>query len=162
VIPLSPKLVQDLYDPGFNLAGGAERRFGRSLALTGRLEYTGFPFNSGSDPFNQTQAIEAQAGQLNVFDLLLGARIGPPAIYGYVAAGGSYASGEKIQLIAAGSGGSLIVREFDPGGSGLAMRAGAGTTFGTKQRYTVELGWSMLQAHDRIQSAVIGAGVMLP
>jgi hypothetical protein len=38
------------------------------------------------------------------------------------------------------------------------MRAGIGTTFGTKQRYDIELGWSMLQANDRVQSVVVSTG----
>jgi hypothetical protein len=160
--PVDTKLIREVYDPGFNFAGGVERRLSRSFALTGRAEYTGFPFDSGTDPFNYGQSVEAQAGQLNTFDGLLGVRLGPPALYGYVAAGGSFATGNKLQATTTDSEGNAVVIEYDPSGSGLAMRAGVGTTFGTKQRYDIELGWSMLQANDRIQSVVISTGVMLP
>lgn len=161
-IAVSPKLVNDLYDPGFGLGGGIERELSRSMAVTARLGYVGLPFNSGDNPFDQGQAIEAEQGQLNCFDLTVGARLGPPPFHVRLAAGGSVATGKSIALLTSDGAGGFLVREYDPGGSGLALRAGLGSTFGSRQRYELQVGWSMTQAQDRIQSVVISAGALIP
>jgi hypothetical protein len=55
------------------------------------------------------------------------------------------------------------VTSHDPGGSGLALSAGLGSTFmPAGQRLHAEVRWLMSEAKDRIQAIAIRVGAIFP